>query len=93
MTAHVNFTDLMRTGETAGLRAAGLVKQMFFLMGLGIGDMASEPAADTSAHALLKRNLGIKGLINPDGLGAHRVLLQYKGFEDPPPLLGLSRAP
>jgi SAM-dependent MidA family methyltransferase len=93
ITAHVNFTDLIKTGEAAGLRAAGLVKQLFFLMGLGIGDLAAEPSADTTPRALLKRNLGIKGLINPDGLGAHRVLLQYKGFDEPPGLLGLSCAP
>lgn len=93
ITAHVNFTDLMRAGDAAGLRAAGLVKQMFFLMGLGIGELASEPAAGTSPAALLKRSLGFKGLINPDGLGAHRVLLQYKGFDETPPLLGLSCAP
>jgi SAM-dependent MidA family methyltransferase len=94
ITAHVNFTDLMRAGDAAGLHTAGLVKQMFFLLGLLEADTAAAPPSmEPPSMELLKRNLAIKNLIAPGGLGAFLVLLQYKGFDTRPDLIGLRAAP
>ena len=89
ITAHVNFSDLIRTGRTLCLSCAGPIRQMMFLMHLGIQDLAAQHAQGLTSQQLLKHNFGIKNLISPDALGNHRVLIQYKGFDETPPLMGM----
>lgn len=95
ITAHVNFTALVRAGRAHGLRLAGLTTQARFLRGLGIREEAEAlaarlyPAADTERHTdrgqvdyLRKRNLlgAVSTLLNPYGLGGFRVLVQHRGM-------------
>lgn len=94
ITAHVNFTGLVRAGRAQGLRLVGLTTQAGFLRGLGIREEAEAlatrlyPAADTERHTdrgqadyLRKRNLlgAVSTLLNPYGLGGFRVLVQQRG--------------
>lgn len=107
ITAHVNFTALVRAGRANGLRLAGLTTQASFLRGLGIREEAEAlaaqlyPAADTERHTdrgqadyLRKRNLlgAVSTLLNPRGLGGFRVLVQQRGVPGAGrELLGLRR--
>jgi SAM-dependent MidA family methyltransferase len=80
ITAHVNFTQLQRAGEGAGLRTEGLFTQSEFLTGI-----AMSPAEEVG------RNLAMDGwaasqvrefqtLTHPEHLGcAFRVLVQARG--------------
>jgi SAM-dependent MidA family methyltransferase len=92
ITAHVNFTDLAVTGAAHGLETAGLTKQSFFLMSLAAEEFSPTPTF-ASSTSLLKRNLAFKKLIEPEGLGGFPVLLQYKGLDSKPDLLGLMFMP
>ena len=107
ITAHVNFTALVRAGRAHGLRLAGLTTQASFLRGLGIREEAEAlaarlyPAADSERHTdrgqadyLRKRNLlgAVSTLLNPYGLGGFRVLAQHRGVPGAGrELLGLQR--
>jgi SAM-dependent MidA family methyltransferase len=81
LTAHVNFTALASWGERSGLRAAGLVSQMEFLLALGQGSELEdlyEPGATETER--LRARLLFKNLIFPEGMGERfRVLIQEKG--------------
>ena len=94
MTAHVNFSALIEEGRRAGLRRSRFTTQREFLLGLGIRDdlealrVGQYGAAETARHtdqgqaALLRfaslRN-AVNALLDPDGLGGFRVLIQRKG--------------
>jgi SAM-dependent MidA family methyltransferase len=85
MTAHVNFSALIRGGEEAGLSFTGLVPQYRFLIGIGLlGEMA-EAAKGMSEIEGLKMRLSLKHLIEPGvGMGEiFKVLIQHKGVEKP----------
>ncbi len=81
MTAHIDFTTLMRVGRAHGLEEAGLTTQARFLANLGIGagvNTAGEsPAALEEYYA---RRRAVQELIDPAGLGRIRVLVQRKGL-------------
>lgn len=91
ITAHVDFTTLMKVGEEEGLQVAGFTDQTHFLFGLGIGERieAISRSASTEAEALQERLL-IKNLIMPGRMGnVFKILIQYKGIEERPELRGL----
>lgn len=80
LTAHVNFTALIRRGETAGLVAAPLRSQTEFLLGLGILDrlagLEREPLDEPERW---RQRLAIKELFAPEGMGeTFRVLVQAR---------------
>ena len=80
LTAHVNFTALMRRGEEKGLRTLGLTTQGRFLLALGILEEASS----------LTERLAAKHLIMPGGMGdVFKILIQAKGVEGKEEVLGL----
>jgi len=94
LTAHVNFSALVRAGRAAGLRLAGLTTQERFLRGLGLMEEAEAlgarlyPAAFTERHTdrgqadylRYKSLIGAAAtLVNPFGLGGFRVLVQHRG--------------
>ncbi|MBI5193280.1 MAG: SAM-dependent methyltransferase [Nitrospirae bacterium] len=84
ITAHVDFTTLISSGEEDVLHTAGMTDQTHFLFGLGLGG-----AIQTSA---LEQRLMIKNLIMPGGMGSvFKVLIQYKGFDSKPELSGLKK--
>ena len=83
MTAHIDFTTLMREGESHGLAVAGLTTQAEFLARLGIG-AGVDAVAKESPRALeeyFARRRAVQELIDMAGLGRIRVLVQSKGIE------------
>jgi SAM-dependent MidA family methyltransferase len=79
MTAHVNFSDLMRAGAAAGLADVAFMTQMDFLIQRGIlREIEALVPADT--RDAIQRLMAIKKLILPDAMG-HRfkVMIQRKG--------------
>jgi len=94
MTAHVDFTTLMRVGSTEGLNILGLTTQERFLAALGIGEAlvgsASRGGVDLEEHYARRR--AVSELMDPAGLGRVKVLIHAKGVE-PCALTGLSDAP
>jgi SAM-dependent MidA family methyltransferase len=85
MTAHVNFSALIRAGEEAGLSFTGLVPQYRFLIGLGLLGEMEEAAKGMSELEALKMRLTLKHLIEPgSGMGEiFKVLVQHKGVDKP----------
>ena len=79
MTAHADFTALVESGRDAGLRPVFLTTQAEFLRSLGIERMASA-IRDSGMNRMDKTaNLrDMSRLIDPDGLGNFRVLVQRK---------------
>ena len=79
MTAHADFTALIESGRDAGLRPVFLTTQADFLRSLGIERMASA-IRDSDMNRMDKTaNLrDMSRLIDPDGLGNFRVLVQHK---------------
>ncbi len=71
LTAHVDFTSLIRQGAKAGLQELGFTKQGMWLMGLGLADRIAQPESFDRRQALHQ-------LIDPMGLGGFGVLLQGK---------------
>jgi len=94
MTAHVDFTALMKYGDRAGLSTVGFTKQGLFLMSLGLGDRIaaiSQLATQdlTEMNQALRRRQALQMLIDPMGLGNFGVLIQGKGIELNEPIAGL----
>ena len=85
LTAHVNFSALIRGGEEAGLSFTGLVPQYRFLIGLGLLGEMEAAARGMSQVAALKMRLSLKHLIEPTvGMGeAFKALIQRKGVGKP----------
>jgi SAM-dependent MidA family methyltransferase len=85
MTAHVNFSALIRAGEEAGLSFTGLVPQYRFLIGLGLLGEMEEAAKGMSELEGLTMRLSLKRLIDPGvGMGEiFKVLVQHKGVDEP----------
>jgi len=80
MTAHIDFTTLMRAGEQCGLEVAGFTTQARFLASLGIG-AGVDAIAKESPEALEEyyaRRRAVQELIDPAGLGRIRVLAQRR---------------
>jgi SAM-dependent MidA family methyltransferase len=86
MTAHVDFTTLIRRGEELGLTKVWFGEQYRFLMGAGMLDemMTLETGPGMVAERL-KNRLILKKLILPEGgMGdTFKVLIQAKGVENP----------
>jgi SAM-dependent MidA family methyltransferase len=88
LTAHINFDDLIRTGEKLGLATLFFDIQAKFLLAQGaaehpllapIGDQVVDNAA--AGIALLDAREAARRLILPDGIGADiRVLVQECGM-------------
>jgi SAM-dependent MidA family methyltransferase len=85
ITAHVDFTSLIRKGEELGLRFTGLVPQYRFLIALGLIEEIDARQQKLSAVEGLKLRLSIKHLLEPQrGMGEiFKVLIQHKGIEKP----------
>jgi SAM-dependent MidA family methyltransferase len=79
MTAHVNFSDLVRAGQEAGLETDAMVLQREFLVDLGILDIIG-PLAEARDAASIRRVQALKELLLPPMMGDRfRVLVQRKG--------------
>jgi SAM-dependent MidA family methyltransferase len=90
LTAHINFTDLIRAGERKGLRTVFFDRQARFLLGLGGAEHELLRPMDQREIASLEDGLGLlqqredaKRLLLPDGIGEDiRVLVQIKDLDD-----------
>ncbi len=88
LTAHINFDDLIRTGEALGFSTLFFDMQAKFLLAQGVADhpllAPVENANIGSAEegiALLDAREDAKRLVLPDGIGAEiRVLVQERGM-------------
>ncbi len=80
LTAHVDFTALVRAGEKVGLTTLGFVDQQRFLMGIAHDELSGA----TERSAKIQENLrGWNTLTHPDHLGAtFYALLQAKNAPD-----------
>ena len=85
MTAHVDFTTLIRTGESHGLETAGFTTQSRFLAALGIGAGVANVAKESpeALEEYYSRRRAVQVLIDAAGLGRIRVLAQSRGFATP----------
>ncbi len=88
ITAHVNFSDLHRWGEEAGLVTLGFAPQWSFLASLDFEETFYEMSGgkfDPFSPMLA----GVKMLILPQGMGeTHKVLVQAKGMDANTELMG-----
>lgn len=91
LTAHVDFTALASAGREVGLEVTGWTDQTSFLLGLGAAEAAEAHLAEAADEAGRERVLaGVRGLLDPHGMGRiFNVLIQHKGLEAPR-LRGLS---
>ncbi len=81
ITAHVDFTSLMRCGESSNLTTLGFTQQGLFLMALGLGDRLNELSSGKYDIAeIFKRRDALHQLIDPAGLGNFGVLIQGKNL-------------
>ncbi|HKR67194.1 MAG TPA: SAM-dependent methyltransferase [Thermoanaerobaculia bacterium] len=86
ITAHINFTDLIRAGERNGMRTLFFDSLAKFLLSLGITEHAlfqpvHEVAIDDAQHGVdvLQAREDARRLVLPDGIGEDlRVLVQEK---------------
>jgi SAM-dependent MidA family methyltransferase len=90
LTAHINFTDLVRSGEREGLRTVFFDRQAKFLLALGGAEHELlrpveelEIASLEDGLDLRQRREDAKRLLLPDGIGEDiRVLVQTKDLDD-----------
>jgi SAM-dependent MidA family methyltransferase len=74
LTAHVDFTSILRAAEISGLSLAGFTDQTHFLLGSGITEVL-ENATGSGSNAASERRRAM-GLLDPGGLGgAIKVML------------------
>ncbi len=79
LTAHVNFTALIKAGEEQGLRLKSLQTQSRFFLDNGIEEMANAVNRETDPKARFKASAALKSLIHPEGMGGtFKVLVQEK---------------
>jgi SAM-dependent MidA family methyltransferase len=78
ITAHVNFSDLIRAGAAAGLETVSLATQMDFLIQAGILQEIEALVPVANAETI-RRVMAIKKLILPDAMGQRfKVLIQHR---------------
>jgi SAM-dependent MidA family methyltransferase len=78
MTAHVNFSDLIRAGESRGMKMESFLTQMDFLIEMGILEVIQTLTPARTAKEI-QRLAALKKLILPDRMGERfKVLIQEK---------------
>lgn len=85
ITAHVDFTSLMRCGEEQGLTTVWFGEQYRFLLSVGIvEEMEAIEFSDLPAEEKLRLRLTLKKLILPEGgMGdTFRMLIQSRGVDN-----------
>jgi SAM-dependent MidA family methyltransferase len=74
LTANVNFTAIRRAAEGAGLRLVGSATQRDVLLALGIREMSGRTSSPIEQLRAASRRSAIDALLDPNGLGAFRVV-------------------
>ncbi|MGI8483780.1 MAG: class I SAM-dependent methyltransferase [Thermomicrobiales bacterium] len=92
LTAHVDFSALIREAQASGMHVAGLTMQGDFLAALGMGDFLVEmqQQPDVSLTAYYETQAAVMRLFDPGGLGRFRVLALAKDAATDPPLRGFA---
>jgi len=84
MTTHVDFTSLARAGNRVGLDVIGFTTQQRFLVDLGIADaLAGGPDGGNNMAEYLARRRAVEALLDSQGLGRVRLLVQGRGVGRP----------
>jgi len=84
MTAHVDFTSVVRSGRDSGFELVAFTSQQNFLPALGIGEaLAGGPVVAASLEEFLARRRAVEALLDPEGLGRVRVLVQGRAVGRP----------
>lgn len=79
MTAHVDFSLVQSEGAKSGLRTLSYMTQAEFLHGLGFDEMLHQIYSRNLRPGERNANLmALQELVNPDGLGGFKVLIQEK---------------
>ena len=80
LTAHVDFTHVVEEGRRAGLRPLNLTSQAGFLDEMGLRGLLERVRREPMPESRRMANvMAMRELVNPDGLGGFKVLLQAKG--------------
>lgn len=80
LTAHVDFSSILRSAEAGGLSLAGFNDQSHYLLDMGIAEALQAEAGDEMAGSGDRRSA--MGLLDPAGLGsAIKVMLLTRGLE------------
>ncbi|MCX8069207.1 MAG: SAM-dependent methyltransferase [Thermodesulfovibrionales bacterium] len=88
ITAHVNFSSLVRWGGQMSIKPCGFTTQGNYIVAMGIDKVIEDLFGDNIDVFELAK---IKGLFMPEGFGSsHKVLIQCKGIKDTPKLRGFS---
>ena len=86
ITAHIDFTTLMETGEKMGLKKTIYLEQHRFLIAMGLLDILEDLEKNKHNMSTLeyyKEKLAMKNFFMPGGMGVlFKVLIQQKGVED-----------
>ena len=89
MTAHVDFTSLMRAGEERGLTTVGFTTQREFLHNLGFSLFLDSLGQERLSQRERDTNrMGMLELIKAGEMGDFKVLAQAKGLQKDVRLLG-----
>ncbi len=80
ITAHVDFTTVIEEGRLAGLKPLCLMTQAEYLSRLGLKVWANRLRdRDMSPREVRANAMAMRDLVDPDGLGGFKVLIQEKG--------------
>ena len=79
ITAHVDFTTVIKEGRAVGLRPLCLMTQAEYLDRLGLKKWAAKlPNRDMSARDIRANAMGMRDLADPESLGGFKVLIQER---------------
>lgn len=82
MTAHVDFSTLVRLGEEQGLTTVGLTSQASFLARLGLSSLlAGLQGRPMSQRERDANRMPMLELVRPGGMGDFKVLAQARGLD------------
>jgi SAM-dependent MidA family methyltransferase len=82
LTAHINFTDLERSGEREGARTLYFDSLAKFLLSLGVTDHELFRPMEIASLELREQREDARRLVLPDGIGVEmKVLVQTKSLE------------
>ena len=81
ITAHVDFTTVIEEGRSVGLKPLSLMTQAEYLSRLGLNSWLSRlPERDLSPRDVRANAMALRDLVDPDGLGGFKVLIQEIGL-------------
>ncbi len=81
LTAHLDFTSILRAAASGNMTLAGFTDQTHFLLGAGLPEAAENAMQTRGEEETRRERQGILGIMNPAGMGgAIKVMLLSKGL-------------